>query len=333
MANVATALLLLAPASLAAAENYTAHAGLNCYQGHGGVNIDSGAAPGALTLDACLAHCDSTPACECVVRGAGDKATQCWRRSACDPAECLPEASMDTYIKPGDAPSAKCEAAMEQLCGVAKKAGGAGKCISCLGAHSSALRAAGCSGAATAEVFCKGGGGQQHSYPDRRPPGPACKGCPNLVFSITDDQDALLGGWEPERQSGPRPYLGVQAEIAAKGVTMGQWRIHTPICSPSRSELVSSRYYHNVKNVGLPVPVNSRIIYAGTEHVNGSLYDNHSFGVYMRREKGYQIAIFGKANFNSETHTPIAQCFTELNRVVSCAQRTKASIAGSKGLR
>ena len=108
-------LVALAPASLAAAENYTAHAGLNCYQGHGGVNIDSGAAPGALTLDACLAHCDSTPACECVVRGAGDKATQCWRRSACDPAECLPEASMDTYIKPGDAPSAKCEAAMEQL--------------------------------------------------------------------------------------------------------------------------------------------------------------------------------------------------------------------------
>ena len=80
---------------------------------------------------------------------------------------------------------------------------------------------------------------------------------------------------------------------------MGQWRIHTPICSPSRSELVSSRYYHNIKSVQLPVPVNNRIIYAGTEHVDGSLYKNESFGVYLRREKGYQVALFGKGNFNT----------------------------------
>ena len=47
------------------------------------------------------------------------------------------------------------------------------------------------------------------------------------------------------------------------------------------------------------MPVNSRIIYAGTEHVDGSRYKNESFGVYLRREKGYQVALFGKGNFNT----------------------------------
>ena len=137
--------------------------------------------------------------------------------------------------------------------------------------------------------------GGRRPYPDTwTPRGPACKDCPNIIFSITDDQDLVLGGWEPMRQT--------QKVLAERGVTMSQWRIHTPICSPSRSELVSSRYYHNVKS-SLAVPTEAldptRIIYAGSTHVNGSLYKNESFGVYLRREKGYRVAIFGKANFNT----------------------------------
>ena len=48
---------------------------------------------------------------------------------------------------------------------------------------------------------------------------------------MTDDQDSELGGWEPMRQ--------VQARIAGRGATATHWRIHTPICAPSRSELQS----------------------------------------------------------------------------------------------
>lgn len=48
---------------------------------------------------------------------------------------------------------------------------------------------------------------------------------------ITDDQDSELGGWEPMRQ--------VQARIAGRGATATHWRIHTPICAPSRSQLQS----------------------------------------------------------------------------------------------
>ena len=62
-------------------------------------------------------------------------------------------------------------------------------------------------------------------YPDRTPHGPVCRDCPNIVFALTDDQDLTLGGWTPMRQT--------QQAIQAKGATLTEWRIHTPICSPS----------------------------------------------------------------------------------------------------
>ena len=134
-------------------------------------------------------------------------------------------------------------------------------------------------------------------YPDRTPLGPPCapEDCPNIVFSITDDQDYLLGGW---LNHGPtNPMRQTQEQIAAAGATLTNWRIHTPICSPSRSELVSGRYYHNIKS-NVPVPVTNRILYAGSDHVNASTYVNRTFGVQLR-QRGYQVGLFGKANFNT----------------------------------
>ena len=116
-------------------------------------------------------------------------------------------------------------------------------------------------------------------YPDRTPPGKPCTDCPNIIWALTDDQDVTLGGWEPMRQT--------QQLIQSKGVTLNQWRIHTPICSPSRSELLSGRYFHNIKS-DVPVPP-SKVLGAATAHVNGSLYINQSLGVYLREQKGYQV--------------------------------------------
>ena len=126
-------------------------------------------------------------------------------------------------------------------------------------------------------------------YPDRTPPGPPCTDCPNIIFSLTDDQDLTLGGWDPMRQT--------QAAIQSAGATLSRWTIHTPICSPSRSETISGRYFHNIKSdVAVPPPV---VMPAATGHVNGSLYDNESVAYLLRSRKGYQVGLFGKSNFNT----------------------------------
>jgi hypothetical protein len=124
-------------------------------------------------------------------------------------------------------------------------------------------------------------------YPDRTPPGPPCTDCPNIVFSLTDDQDVTR--WDPMRQTHSR--------IQAQGATLSRWTIHTPICSPSRSETVSGRYFHNIKsNVAVPPP---KVLPAATAHVNGTLYVNQSFGYLLRTQRGYQVGMFGKSNFNT----------------------------------
>jgi N-acetylglucosamine-6-sulfatase len=45
-----------------------------------------------------------------------------------------------------------------------------------------------------------------------------------------------------------------QARIAERGVTLSQWRIHTPICGPSRSELQSGRYFHSIQSPNTTTP-------------------------------------------------------------------------------
>ena len=68
------------------------------------------------------------------------------------------------------------------------------------------------------------------------------------MFMITDDQDELLGGGVQGGNAGGDPMRQTRARIGAAGATGTEWRIHTPICAPSRSELQTGKYYHNVKN-------------------------------------------------------------------------------------
>ncbi len=60
-----------------------------------------------------------------------------------------------------------------------------------------------------------------------------------------DGGHVALGGWNPMKQT--------QEMLQKSGGLLKNWRIHTPICSPSRSETVSGRYFHNIKSP-LPVP-------------------------------------------------------------------------------
>jgi arylsulfatase A-like enzyme len=111
----------------------------------------------------------------------------------------------------------------------------------------------------------------------------------SLRAGYRSDQDITLGGWNPMKQT--------HELLEKNGALLSNWRIHTPICSPSRSETVSGRYFHNIKSP-LPVPP-IKLQGAATGHIDGSLYNNDSFGVHLREKKGYNVGIFGKSNFNT----------------------------------
>lgn len=115
-------------------------------------------------------------------------------------------------------------------------------------------------------------------------PGPACKDCPNILLMFTDDQDEIIGGWDP--------MLQTQRLVAEKGARAVEWRIHTPICAPSRAQLQSGRYFHNIKSPEYtPSP---KVSSGAVGQVNLSESWTYIFPKILREEKGYVTAQFGK---------------------------------------
>jgi len=60
---------------------------------------------------------------------------------------------------------------------------------------------------------------------------------PNILLLLTDDQDSLVGGMAH------MPIL--ERLLKQRGVTFEHGFVHTPICCPSRSSILSGRYLHN----------------------------------------------------------------------------------------
>lgn len=85
-----------------------------------------------------------------------------------------------------------------------------------------------------------------------------------------------------------------QQKIADAGMFMSHWYIHTPICAPSRSELLSGRYFHTIKSNATTPP--AKLLGSGAVgHVD--LQDKvypHAFPQRLRQEKGYTTGLFGK---------------------------------------
>jgi len=106
------------------------------------------------------------------------------------------------------------------------------------------------------------------------------------VWFLTDDQDQLLGGSFPlTMKATPMPKT---KELMQDGGTYAEnWYIHTPICSPSRAELVTGRYFHNIKQVGGKG-------YCSGMHVNYTLVNNNTFAKTLQEEAGYTVGMFGK---------------------------------------
>lgn len=91
--------------------HYTKYVGQNCYDGHGGIEIDADPLTG-LTISQCQDRCTNTSdnadiskqhQCDCVVYSNGD----CWRRALCDPTKFENDSASkpySVYVKSGGPP-------------------------------------------------------------------------------------------------------------------------------------------------------------------------------------------------------------------------------------
>lgn len=109
---------------------------------------------------------------------------------------------------------------------------------------------------------------------------------PNVVLFLQDDQDEALGGWTPMKQT--------TKLISAAGATAKNWFIHTPVCCPSRAELLSGRYFHNV--------VVDPGTHGGCMHVDENKVNPVSAWAKMGA-LGYTVGWFGK-HMNACPRTP-----------------------------
>ena len=84
---------------------------------------------------------------------------------------------------------------------------------------------------------------------------------------------------------------------------MTNWIIHTPICAPSRSELLSGKYFHNIKNAAKSPPQ----LLCGSGAVGHIDLQNkvypYVFAQRLRVDKGYTTGLFGKC-MNTACHDP-----------------------------
>jgi N-acetylglucosamine-6-sulfatase len=102
---------------------------------------------------------------------------------------------------------------------------------------------------------------------------------PNILVLLTDDQDVVLGSFDH------MPH--VKALLQEHGTTFVNGFVHTPICCPSRSSILSGKYLHNC--------------HVQNNSFNGNCYGDdwmqneepHSFAVYAQKA-GYTTAYTGK---------------------------------------
>lgn len=105
---------------------------------------------------------------------------------------------------------------------------------------------------------------------------------PNIIFLLTDDQDTRLGSTIAMPQT--------MSLIRDQGANLSNFFIHTPICCPSRTTLLSGRYVHNNRV--------STLGGGGCMRMNTSAVTNPEWwgNTLPNRlgQAGYTVGLFGK---------------------------------------
>lgn len=95
--------------------------------------------------------------------------------------------------------------------------------------------------------------------------------------------DKQLGGWGPMQKATRR--------LSEQGATANNWMIHTPVCCPSRSELVTGRYLHNLKTAK---PTDSGCMHINvTGDLDHPFYSEYYYAPHLQ-QAGYTVGMFGK---------------------------------------
>ncbi len=101
---------------------------------------------------------------------------------------------------------------------------------------------------------------------------------PNILLFLTDDQDLELGSM------GAMPFA--REQLVEGGTRLSNFFAHTPVCCPSRSELLSGRYFQNIRV--------ATAADKGCMRVNVTdMFHNSTLAVPLQAA-GYTTGLFGK---------------------------------------
>jgi N-acetylglucosamine-6-sulfatase len=115
---------------------------------------------------------------------------------------------------------------------------------------------------------------------------------PNIVLLLTDDLDWTLGGANASTLHATRRLIGEQ------GLALSHWFVQTPVCCPSRAELLTGKFFHNLRTKTASAD--------GCMHVNvqdtpnSTFYQRDYFANYFAA-LNYTVGVFGK---HLNTHNP-----------------------------
>ena len=105
---------------------------------------------------------------------------------------------------------------------------------------------------------------------------------PNILFVLTDDQDALLNGYDAA--TGISHMSQLNTRVRASGALFTKYYLAYPLCSPSRSTILTGRFSHNTK-------------FTNNNQLNSSKFhpvqEQHTVNTWLQAQ-GYQTMLCGK---------------------------------------